>query len=87
MKNSNGYYEIPINLESNPLNANLNDFTFGEVVNHVDSIIEQLDSFVGINPGANNLRDLGNLTAYGTKFVQHSAPINLALYHITEKQI
>ena len=86
VKNSNGYYEIPINLESNPLNANLNDFTFGEVVNHVDSIIEQLDSFVGINPGANNLRDLGNLTAYGTKFVQHSAPINLALYHITEKQ-
>jgi hypothetical protein len=86
VKNSNGYYEIPINLESNPLNANLNDFTFGEVVNHVDTIIEQLDSFVGINPGANNLRDLGNLTAYGTKFVQHSAPINLALYHITEKQ-
>jgi hypothetical protein len=87
VKNSNGYYEIPINLESNPLNDNLNDFTFGEVVNHVDSIIEQLDTFQGVNPGANNLRDLGNLTAYGTKFVQHSAPINLSLYHVTEKQV
>ena len=87
VKNNQGYYEIPINLESNPLNDNLNDFTFGEVVNHVDSIIEQLNSFEGVNPGSNNLRDLGNLTAYGTKFVQHSAPINLSLYHITEKQV
>ena len=85
-KNNNGYYETPINLEVNPLNANIINFTFGEVVDHVDSIIAQLESFEGVNPGANNLKDLGNISVYGTKFVQHSAPINLILYHLTDKQ-
>ena len=86
VKTSAGYYEMPINLQSNPFNSNISSFTFGEVNNHVDSIIENLETFSGISPGSNNLRDLGNMTIYGTKFVQHSAPINLALYHVAEKQ-
>lgn len=87
VKNANGYYEMAINLESNPFNDNLNDFTFGEVSNHVESIVEQLDNFVGSNPGTNNLRDLGQLSTYGTKFVQHSAPLNLAVYHVSQKEV
>ena len=43
------------------------------------------DDFVGEFPGTGNLRDLGNLSAYGTSFVQHSGPFNLANYHITDK--
>ena len=85
-KTSLGHYEIPINLQNNPLNSNITSFTFGEVNNHTNSIVENLDTFVGINPGSNNLRDLGDVTMYGTQFVQHSAPINLALYHVAEKQ-
>jgi len=85
-KNENGYYEIPVNLEKNPLNDNLVDFTLGEVNDHVESIIEEVQGFDGIYPGVSNLRDLGNVTHYGKRFVQHSGPFNLAAFHITDKE-
>ena len=98
--NSKGFYEIPINLKNNPLNSDVVNFTLGEVIDHVDSIIDNIYmnngsieqpnydnasdiTFIGVFPGASNLRDLGNVTQYGTKFVQHSGPASLSLYHIT----
>ena len=81
--NANGFYEIPFNLQNNPLNSAIGDFTLGEVIDHVNSIIDNLQTFEGQYPGSNNLRDLGNTTVFGTKFVQHSGPMSLALYHIT----
>jgi hypothetical protein len=84
--NSNGYYETPINLQNNPLNNNLADFTLGEVIDHVSSIVDNLELFSGQFPGASNLRDLGDITPYGTKFVQHAGPMGLALYHITNQE-
>ena len=83
--NSNGYYEIPINLQNNPLNGQITEFTLGEVSDHVNSIVDNLSSFTGTFPGTNNLRDLGNITQLGTKFVQHSGPFGLSLYHITSE--
>jgi hypothetical protein len=84
-KNSNGFYEIPSNLERNPLNDNVVSFTLGEVNDHVDSIIENLADFEGDFPGETNLRDLGSISKFGRKFVQHSGPVNLALFHLTDK--
>jgi len=84
--NSNGYYEIPVNLQNNPLNNAMGDFTLGEVTDHLNSIVDNLGTtFVGTFPGAGNLRDLGNITQYGTKFVQHSGPMSLAVYHTTNE--
>ncbi len=84
-KNKNGHYEIPLNLQNNPLNANVYQFTLGEVIDHVDSIVENINGFAGAFPGYSNLRDLGNITPYGTRFVQHSGPLNLSLYHFGSK--
>lgn len=84
-KNTNGYYEIPANLESNPANLNLNNCTLGEIINHVKSIADSRLDFDGTVPGTGNLRDLGNLTAYGKKIVQHSAPLTPVIYHFTDK--
>ena len=85
--NANGFYEVPINLQNNPLNTDMGYFTLGEVADHLNSIVENIQSqFVGTVNGANNLRNLGNVTAYGTKFVQHSGPASLALYHITSEK-
>ena len=99
--NANGFYEIPLNLQHNPMNSGLSTLTLGEVIDHVDSIvdniymedadeIEELDydietdlTFIGTFPGASNLRDLGNITQYGTKFVQHSGPASMSMYHVT----
>jgi len=83
--NNNGYYEIPINLQNNPLNSQLEEFTLGEVSDHVNSIVENLNDFSGVFPGESNIRDLGNITCFGTKFIQHSGPAGLSLYHITSQ--
>ena len=84
-KNSNGWYDFPLNLERNPLNTDLSTLTFGEVADHVDSMIEDLREFNGGYPGVSNLRDLGNINSYGKRFLKHSGPLNLAIYHITNK--
>tara|TARA_B100001094_G_scaffold105677_1_gene101836 strand:- start:5792 stop:21241 length:15450 start_codon:yes stop_codon:yes gene_type:complete len=86
IKNQNGYYEFPYNLERNPLNDDIVQFTLGEVIDHVDSMLEDLPNFTGKFLGANNLRDLGDLDQFGKRFVKHSGPINLPLYHITNKE-
>ena len=83
-KNENGFYEIPANLEKNPLNGDVSTFTLGEVNDHVASIIENTDDFVGIYPGVSNLRDLKNLSQYGKTFIKHSCPHNLSSYHLLE---
>lgn len=85
-KNVNGYYEFPINFERNPLNEDFTDFTLGEVIDHVDTMIEDLRDFEGTYPGNSNLRDIGNLNPYGKRFVKHAGPINLSNYHITNKK-
>ena len=102
--NSNGYYEIPINLQNNPLNDDMTMFTLGEVSDHVNSILDNIpqslldndddsdlhvpESTVGnqtYDPDYNNIKDLGNITPYGTKFVQHSSPASLSLFHIASE--
>ena len=83
--NSKGYYEVPISLQNNPLNKDVVVFTLGEVINHVDTIVDNLPAIVGNYPGYSNLRDLGFVTPYGTRFVQHSSPLNSALYHFGSK--
>jgi hypothetical protein len=98
--NSKGFYELPVNLKNNPLNDNIENFTLGEVLDHVSSIIENIpeslevgEEFSNIqtignqtfDPDYENIRDLGDITPYGTKFVQHSGPISLSLYHITSE--
>ena len=84
-KNSNGLYEIPDNLEKNPLNNDIGSFTLGEVNDHVSTIVTEAIDFKGEFPGSSNLRDIGNITQYGKKFLQHTGPINLSLYHLTDK--
>ena len=84
-KNNNGYYEIPHNLERNPLNNNITEFTLGQVNDHVEGLVTEVPNFNGDHPGVGNLRDLGKINQYGKKFVQHSGPINLPLYHLTDK--
>ena len=85
-KNNNGYYEIASNLEKNPLNNNINQFTLGEVNDHLRTIVEETENFVGNFPGIGNLRDLGPLSKLGKKFLKHSAPLNLSLYHLLDEK-
>jgi hypothetical protein len=85
-KNSNGWYDFPINFEKNPLNQDISEFTLGEVINHVESMIEDLNDFNGVFPGTSNMRDLGDLDKFGKRFIKHSGPLNLPVYSILNKQ-
>ena len=54
------------------MNDDISEFTLGEVIDHVTTVIEEVDGFVGTFPGTGNLRDLGNVAKYGRKFLKHS---------------
>lgn len=84
-KNNNGYYEIPISLERNPLNEDIKEFTLGEVFDHVSSMIEDLGDFDGIYPGNSNLRDIKDISKFGKRFVKHDAGLANTIYHFTSK--
>ncbi len=72
-----GFYQVPLNLECNPLNENSDSFTLGSLRNHYESIGQNLRNIQGPINGANNTRDLGNILVYGSDIVQHSSPMAL----------
>ena len=70
-----GYYEIPKNLESNPLNENSTSLTLGTIRNHCNNLSQNLLSLTGEFNGSNNSRDLGNIAKYGDSIIQNSSPV------------
>ncbi len=80
------FYQVPINLESNPLNENSESFTLGTIRSHYQSICENLPGLTGEINGANNLRDLGNVVPYGLVILQQSSPLTLAGYFLRSEE-
>ena len=76
------FYQVPVNLENNPLNINSSNFTLGTIRQHYQSICENLPSITGSISGPNNTRDLGNIGPYGLIILQQSAPLTLAGYFL-----
>ena len=76
------FYQVPINLEKNPLNGNSDYFTLGTVRSHYESICQNLTTLSGKINGPNNTRDLGNIGPYGLIILQQSAPLTLAGYFL-----
>ena len=77
-----GFYQVPINLENNPLNGNNPFFTLGTIRTHYDTIAQNLVNLTGAVNGANNTRDLGNIVPYGLSILQQSSPMTLAGYFL-----
>ena len=81
-----GFYQVPINLENNPLNGNSETFTLGTVRQHYQTICENLSTFSGAISGSNNTRDLGNIVPYGLKILQQSSPLTMAGYFMRSEE-
>jgi hypothetical protein len=81
-----GFYQVPINLENNPLNGNSDYFTLGTIRTHYDTIAQNLVNLTGAVNGANNSRDLGNIVPYGLNILQQSSPITLAGYFLRKPE-
>ena len=80
------YYQVPLNLENNPLNENSDAFTLGTIRNHYNSIGQNLKNIQGPINGANNTRDLGDIIPYGTNIVQNSSPLTLTGVFLRRQQ-
>jgi hypothetical protein len=80
------FYQVPTNLENNPLNANSEQFTLGTIRNHYGTICQNLIKLSGPINGANNTRDLGNIVPYGQQILQQSSPLTMAGYFMRSKQ-
>lgn len=83
---SQAFYQIPVNLENNPLNANSETFTLGTIRSHYQTIGENLLNIQGPIIGANNTRDLGNIVPYGLQILQQSSPLTLAGYFMRNRE-
>lgn len=81
-----GFYQVPVNLENNPLNSNSKTFTLGTIRSHYESIGENLKSLVGPINGANNTRDLGNIIPYGENILQQSSPMTMAGFFMRSQE-
>ena len=81
-----GFYQVPINLENNPLNNNSPTLTLGTARNHYSTIGQNLINLQGPIIGANNSRDLGNIVPYGLQILQQSSPLTLTGYFLRSEQ-
>ena len=84
--NENGYYEPPINLTNNPLNGPIGQFTYTELGDHVKTMVDNHAEFAGVFPGNSNLRDVSEVTPYGTRLVSHGNPLSFAHYFLSTQE-
>ncbi len=80
-----GYYEIPLGLEKNPLNDIVTSFTLGQVMDHVASALEFDSEFSGTFPGKSNLRDIVDYRSHTKRFLRHSSIAPLAISLLCDK--
>jgi hypothetical protein len=71
------YYQVPINLNNNPLNADIESVNVGDIRGQYQSIFYNNPNTTGTLFGANNYRDLGNVVPYGNAIIQNSASLVL----------
>jgi hypothetical protein len=84
--NANGYYETPLGLTNNPLNGLISYFTLSDLNDHVKSMTLRSPDFVGVFPGVGNLRDLPNISQYGTRLISNANPIAFANMFVGKKE-
>ena len=84
--NSNGFYKTPLSLTNNPLNGPIATVTLSELENHLMTMINHVDNFVGVFPGTSNLRDLYDYTKFGTRLIINANPIAFAQLFLGKKE-
>ena len=75
-----GLYEVPENLAVNPFNDQLGDFTYGQILNHLNDINEKNTEIVGTTPGSSNIRDLPDVRVQGGTILKHGSPLPQAMF-------
>jgi hypothetical protein len=80
-----GIYQVPENLETNPLNTATGTFTYGQILNHVTDIFDKNQDLTGSVPGPSNLRDKPDARLKGGTIHQHEAPLLPAIFQLIDQ--
>jgi hypothetical protein len=80
-----GIYELPQNLSINGLNAQLGTFTFGQVLGHVQDILDRDQEVTGAIPGTSNLRDKPDARLKGGTIQQHEGSLVPAVFGLIDQ--
>ena len=81
-----GAYEPSLGYTNNPLNGPISEFTLSELSDHVKTMIDRHPDFSGSFPGTSNIRDLDNLSSYGTRLISNKNPLAFAAYFIANDE-
>jgi len=80
---ASAYYEIPANLDHNPLNANFNTITLGQIRKHYNTLIENTT----VSPTTQRpIQDI-NVKAQGGLLLQHDSPAVYALTFMNDQSV
>lgn len=80
-----GYYELPVSIERNPFNEDVESFSLGQAKDHIESALEFNTNLVGHVLGNNNLRDLSNYIQDSKRFLKHSGIPIIAIPLLCDK--
>lgn len=75
-----GYFEIPQQLEANPVNAEVKEQSFGEFSIHFGTIMENQIGFEGSPLGYNNYRNTARDPSLGTKILQNESSLLKSMF-------
>ncbi len=76
---SNGFYNVPLNLQANPVSDDVATISRSTWTTHFTSIIANQPGLIGQPGGANNYRDTMRDLTLGTAILQHRAPLLKAM--------
>ena len=79
-----GYYQVPLNLDLNAQNIDINTLTLGQLRNHLVALSQNSTVVTGNILGASNLRDV-EIKSQGGTLLQHSAPAPYSMFLIDDK--
>lgn len=81
LPNSNGFYETPLSLVSNPLNGPISDMTFSELSDHATAMVNRIIGYTG-----SNFRDFSDYAKFGTRLIVNANPISFAEIFLGKKE-
>jgi hypothetical protein len=86
-KTSNkGIYELPENLATNGLNDKLGTFTYGQILQHAQDILDKNADVTGAIPGVCNLRDVPDAKLKGGTIQQHEGSLVPAIFGLIDQE-
>jgi hypothetical protein len=80
-----GYYQVPLNLDLNAQNTNVDVLTLGGIRNHLVALGQNSTTLIGDVIGISNLRDI-DIKQQGGSILQHSAPVPYGELFLLDQQ-